>query len=157
MRAEVSFPAVGWRLLVQLFADGVSAAAAHKTRRGVIEVAGALAKVLLQLQMQLGLNVAPPKCRNFLLPDRGQGASRYTEGRLSSAKRRQKAQCIQRMSQDLEQMRCLRKGEVEAELSFQCAYSFRHLGVVLDCDWSFRQHFLELQEKFVKVYRYSRK
>ena len=67
MEGEVALPRKEWRLIIQLFADDISAAVAHKERRQVIELSEQLANILMQVLKKLGLGVAPHKCNNFIL------------------------------------------------------------------------------------------
>ena len=54
------------RLLMQPFADDISAAVIHEVRGKTIAPAGSLAGVLLAVPWKLDLDVAILKCRNFL-------------------------------------------------------------------------------------------
>ena len=53
--------------MIQLFADDISAAVTHSERRVVIVLAEELARTLIKILRELGLEVAPPKCNNFIV------------------------------------------------------------------------------------------
>ena len=54
------------------------------------------------------------------------------------------------MSQDLERLQSDQLGVEQVHLSFDWACSFKLLGVILGCNWSFRQHILEMRRKLTK-------
>ena len=54
------------------------------------------------------------------------------------------------MEQDVERMQSEKKQTKNVELPFGWTYSFRLLGAILDCNWTFHQHFVELMGKAVK-------
>ena len=67
-------------------------------------------------------------------------------------KMRRKEEKKRRMNQDLD---CLESKiaiskKKEGELPYPWTYSFKLLGVVLDCHWNFRAHFEEVRKKAAK-------
>ena len=109
-------------------------------------LAEALVAALLRALKKLGLTTAAAKCRNFVVGGNSREVIQH-EDWLSGAKRRHKEQHIQRTSQDLERLRRKMSGEREFELPVPWTYSFKLLGLVLDCNCTFRRHFLEMRKK----------
>ena len=72
------------------------------------------------------------------------------EDKLSSAKRGLKEKNIRRMSQDLDRIQRKRWGASEEQLPLRWCYSSQLPGVILDCNRSFRQHFLEMRQKLAR-------
>ena len=102
---------------------------------------------------KLGLDVAKHKC-NFILINNKQNERKKTkEDRLGSTRRRLKGQNIRRMSQDLDRIQSQQQGEDAIQLPFEWTYSFKLLGVILDCNRSFRQHFREMKTELGKRLR----
>ena len=60
-------PRPEWRMILQLFADDISGAVAHRDRRQVIILAEHVARILSKVLKDLGLEIAPPKCNNFIV------------------------------------------------------------------------------------------
>ena len=90
---------------MQLFADDISAAVAHRTRRHTSALAEALVATPLRVLKKLGLTVAVARCHNFGVDGNYREVIRSKDDRLSEAKRRHKEQHLQRMRQDLEGLR----------------------------------------------------
>ena len=128
----MSYPAPEWRLLLQPFADDISAAVAHRTRRHTIVLAEALVAALLRVLKKPGSTAAVAKCHNFIVDGNSREVIQAKDDRLSGAERRHKKQRIKRMSQDLERLRRKMSGKREFPLPFPLTYSFTLLGPALD-------------------------
>ena len=67
LRQVAPYPEDSWAVIVQTFADDVSAAVGHCCRRAVIHIAWLLRRILLDLLKRLELTVSLPKRNNFLV------------------------------------------------------------------------------------------
>ena len=141
-------------MVVQTFADDVSAAVGHCCRKAVIRIAWMLGRILLDLLEKLGLGVSLPKCDNspveclsgLLQPGDGGVITLLIRGKLKEQDRK-------RMMPDLGEPAKwgeTSKDESELELPFPWKCSFRLLGVVLDCQWVFGEHAASLKTKATK-------
>ena len=132
---EIDLPPLSWNVIVQMFADDISAAIGHELRSVAVQLSHILVAVLLG---QLGgndLDVSRPKCQNFLVEGclaETAGVEPVHEGN-NGTKEQLKEQNRRRMSQDLEALEAKRDNEGKSELPFPWSYSFRLLGVFLDC------------------------
>ena len=135
---------------MQIFADDISAAISHEHRQTAIELAHVLIAVLLKHLSKTDLDVSLPKCQNFLVEGSLEETREGPREMASSHNQRLREQNRQRMSQDLRALEKSEEKEGKGELPFPWTYSFRLLGVILDCHWHFREHFRELQKKAVK-------
>ena len=61
------------------------------------------------------------------------------------------------MEQDVKRLRSEKKRTQQVQLLSKWAYSFKLLGVILGCNWTFHQHFLELRGRLIKRLQALRK
>ena len=76
LEKEVLSPRKAWRLIIQLFAHDTSAAIPSKDKGAAIALAERLAMILMEVLRELKLEVAQPKCNNFIITGGGR-----TQGR----------------------------------------------------------------------------
>ena len=157
MEKNIVLPRKDWRLILQLFADDISGALAHKERRQVIILAEHLAKILIRVLKELGLEISLPKCSNFIVDGRERKKERPGSYVGTTYKQRKKEQTLNRMHQDVERIQSEQSGAQQVQLPFCWTYSFQLLGVVLDCRWSFHQHFLEQRGRLTRRLQALRK
>ena len=157
MEEAILLPKGEWRLMVQLFADDISAAVMHSDRRIVIVLAEELARTLIRVLRELGLEVAPPKCNNFIVDGGKEARKENTKESASTYKQSKREQKLQRMQQDVEKLLSEQTAAQELRLPFPWVHSFRLLGVVVDCGWTFHQHFMEIRTKLAKRLQAMRK
>ena len=54
------------------------------------------------------------------------------------------------MQQDVERLQCEQQETKQVQLPFRWTYSFKLLGVILACRWTFHQHLMELRGRLVR-------
>ena len=101
---SIGLPKAEWRLIVQLFADDISAAVSHKDRRMVVTLSEKLAETLIKVLKELGLEIAPPKCDNFLVDGSAEARKELTRETGTTYKQRKREQTLQRMQRDVERL-----------------------------------------------------
>ena len=154
LRGMVPYPEGTWSVIVQTFADDVSAAVGHNCRKAAIHIAWVLRRVLLDLLKKLGLEISLPQCTNFLAECLSMATRLYEDSiSLSASRGKVKEQNIKRMLSDLERLTDRKEVSEESdtvELPFTWKFNFRLLGVMLDCQWTFREHVAGLMSKAVR-------
>ena len=152
LRKKTSLPNSEWRIIFQVFADDISAAVSHRTRRGVITLSKELSEALLEVLKKLDLEVAKPKCNNFLIEGM-KGEEKTAAKRDKNKSRLQKKEKERKrltMRKALDRLQNQKKGGAEnkeEELPFNWVQSFKLLGVILDNEWKFDQHREEAKAK----------
>ena len=98
---EIRLPEDSWDVIIQIFADDISAAIGHKDKETVIKLAHILIGALLRKLSGADLDVSIPKCENFLAEWMQQPTREGPTDTTRNVKRRLKEQKRQRMSHDL--------------------------------------------------------
>ena len=150
MEKSILLPKTEWRLIVQLFADDISAAVAHKDRRVVVTLSEEPARILIKVLKELGLEIAPNKRNNFLVGGGAEARKELARGTGATYKQRKREQTLQRMQRDVERLESEQLAARQVQLFFRWVFSFKLLGFIIDCGWTFRQHFVELRGRLVR-------
>ena len=135
------------RLLLQIFADDVSAALSADDEMEAVRLSHILVMAICDGLRRLGLTLSPIRCKNFLM--------RAMEGVHRLFKR---GTCTTRWMREKEKLhvnalnRQITKGQEQETdqpeiLPFQIVESFKLLGIHLDRKWTFQDHTKEVQRK----------
>ena len=153
LQGIATIPRREWSVIFRIFADDISAAISRKTRKGAIILPQGLSEALLEVLTKLDLGAARPERNNFLVEGNNKGKPLEIEGDECHAKRRA-TEKIQREAGAGSDPRPGNGGEEKAEkLPFTWAYSFKLLGVALDCKRNFGQHLIEARAKACRRFR----
>ena len=136
-----------WGLTVQTFADDVSAAVAHNEQKATIAISRHLREAIIANFGDLHLDIAIHKCNNFLMEPSN---NKMIQSQRKSKRPRNKGlkeQKRKRMSRDLDRIMQTMGEEARVDLPFKWIYSYRLLGVELDCHWAFVEHLRVLKAK----------
>ena len=105
----------------------------------------------MEVMARLDPDVARAKCNNFLIEGSNRGESLHIDRDKGNATRREKEKKRSNMRQAPDKLQDSEKGDEQAEeLPFTWVYSFKLLGVVLDCEWNFGQHLAEAKAAAVR-------
>ena len=133
LHREAGLPPQSWGVIIQIFADDISAAIGREHRQPSIELAHLLIAALLRHLGKTDLDVSLPECQNFLVEGAPEETREGPKETVRNLNRRLREQNRQRMSQDLGTLEKSREEEDKKELPFPWTYSFKLLGIILDC------------------------
>ena len=137
--------------MIQIFADDISVAIGHGDRQMLIKIAWRLREVLHKLLKQLDLEESLPKCNNFIVDILVEAGVSVCKKYLRPSFRKIKEQKRQRMLRDVDRLECEEQmGRKQEDLPYPWKYSFRLLGMVIDCHWVFEEHIRDMRSRAVK-------
>ena len=102
LRKTIKMPPLSWEVIIQIFADDISAAIGHEHRPEAIQLAHLLIAELCKQLDKTELNVSTPKCQNFLVEKKTEKETTNRVEQSSSMKPRRKEEKKHRMNQDLD-------------------------------------------------------
>ena len=157
MYKQVQLKLEVWDLLVQIYAGDISATISHEKREIVLELAWILTEILLKALEEIDLEVSIPKCHNFLVDfiadvlgikkarKTGKNRSIEYEAERESKKRRMRHAIDKLLAHTNEEAN-------NSERPFPLKFSFRLLGIIVDCQWAFREHLQNVRSKAIRRY-----
>ena len=143
---EPSMEAEG-EVLLQVFADDISAAVSAEDEQEVVKKAYLLVDVFTRLLKELGLVLRTEKRKNFWLKLREELLGLFKRNKDISKwfKNKEKLRETALKQQNIEVERAPQEPQVQ--LPYKTNESFRLLGLQLDHNWSFKTHLQEIQKK----------
>ena len=111
LQKTAPIPRDEWRVIIQIFADDISAAISHRRRKTTSALAHGPTDSLLRELKELDLDASAPKCRNFLVDGNQREHILVGHGDRRNRERELKEQNRYRMSQDLDKLQSQTEGD----------------------------------------------
>ena len=136
---------------IQIFAGDISMAVSHKDKGRLVSIARKLKEIIHQILQDLDLQESIPKCNNFIIEAPTEARKGIWESNKRAEFRKLKETEKQEMLRALEKIE-MEEGIIEQgmELPYKWQYSFKLLGIILDCHWAFEEHVKEMSNKVAK-------